>query len=586
MKFFDCNCSYGRTARPPFRLAADTRELLAEMDWCGIDRALVYHTSQRFSSPVTWNPVVAEEACVSPRLTPAWAILPSACGELPAPTELIAAMRRQNVRALWAFPQEHRFRLDRHSFPDIFRLMAEQRIPLFAKQNLFALKELLSDCPDLVVVAVNQGPHCLDRHLWPLMDAFPNLHIDTSYLLVEGVIEAICERYGSERLLFGSAFPDNCAGGAFLRLVHADIGEEARMAIAEGNLERLLGWGGPLGQQDGVNVTRACNPSPVAAECVAIGRDATCPIIDLHGHWGPFGGSHLPCASEEKMIAALRRCGVKRIVCSPHEALFGAPDHGNRLMREVIERHPDVLSGYWAVNPNYPSLARRAPNDLGESRGFVGFKFLPDYHVYPLTGERYAPALDYADANRRLVLVHTWGGSTFNSPQALEQVSRKYPNAVFLMGHSGYGDWEEAVRIARDLPNVFLELTAVYVAHDFAMQPSGSGTPEALMSCLQVNGIIEHMVATAGSHKIVFGTDMPWYSPDYAAGSVLFAHIDEASRHDILHRNAERLLCRRKAAAHLSIARTNDMPYAGDEGFDGADPAAGAPGAKPLIRGE
>ena len=115
---------------------------------------------------------------------------------------------------LWAFPQEHRYRLDRGTFPELFRLMARRRIPLLAKETLFQLKELLEACPELIVVAMNQGPHGLDRHLRPLMDAFPHLHVDTSYLLVEGLIEELCSRYGPERLLFGTAYPDNCGGGA------------------------------------------------------------------------------------------------------------------------------------------------------------------------------------------------------------------------------------------------------------------------------------------------------------------------------------------------------------------------------------
>lgn len=240
MKFFDCNCSYGRTARPPHRYATTPAELLQEMDFCGIDCALVFHTNQRFASPSLWNGMLSRDLKRQKRFFPTWAILPTACGELPPPEIMLAEMRKAGVRALRAFPQEHRYRLDRHSFPDLFRLMAKQRIPLFAKENLFLLKELLTDCPDLIVVAVNQGPHSLDRHLWPLMDAFPNLLVDTSYLLVEGVIEATCERYGPERLLFGTAFPDNCSGGALLRLAQAGIGEKARAAIAGGNLERLL----------------------------------------------------------------------------------------------------------------------------------------------------------------------------------------------------------------------------------------------------------------------------------------------------------------------------------------------------------
>ena len=57
-----------------------------------------------------------------------------------------------------------------------------------------------------------------------------------------------------------------------------------------------------------------------------------------------------------------------------------------------------------------------------------------------------------------------------------------------------------------------------------------------------VNGLIEYMVSTAGSSKIVFGSDLPWYSQHYHAGAVLFSRITDEARHDILHRNAERLL--------------------------------------------
>jgi len=503
------------------------------MDWCGIDAALVYHANQRFASPVTWNPALAGELKGCKRLVPTWAILPESCKELQPAEELVSEMKRRGIAALWAFPQEHRYRLDGGSFKDLFRLMAQKRIPLFAKENLSNLKELLEECPDLPVVAVNQGPHSLDRFLRPLMDAFPNLYIETSGLLVEGLIEGLCARYGPERILFGSGFPDNCTGGAFRRLLRADIGDDARKAIAGENLVRLLQWGGnktvlSWGTSGGGRAGRIAGKS--------------IPIVDMHGHWGPMPGGYLPVASEEAMVRVLKRCGVKRIVCSAHEALLGDTVRGNRDMQAAIRRHPGLLSGYWAVNPNYPALAARAPADFARARGFIGFKLLPDYHVYPLTGDRYCPALEHAASRGLPVLVHTWGGSTFNSPQMLEQVAVRHPGAIFIMGHSGYGDWDASVRIARDLPNVYLELTAVYAAHDFAMLPGGSGTPVLLNSCLHVNGIIEYMVEHAGAGKILFGTDLPWYSPDYAAGAVLYAHIDDSARHAILHGNAERLL--------------------------------------------
>src|SRR4051794_8390581 len=67
----------------------------------------------------------------------------------------------------------------------------------------------------------------------------------------------------------------------------------------------------------------------------------------------------------------------------------------------------------------------------------------------------------------------------------------------------------------------------------------GSLMPRAPVFSPHVNGLIEYMVETAGSRKVGFGSDLPWYSQHYHAGAVLFAHISDEARHDILHRNAE-----------------------------------------------
>ena len=143
-------------------------------------------------------------------------------------------------------------------------------------------------------------------------------------------------------------------------------------------------------------------------------------------------------------------------------------------------------------------------------------------------------------------MVHTWGGSPYNAPGLFANMARRYPNATFLMGHSGYGEWETAVSIASDLPNVFLDITSVVVGIDFALTPGGSLMPYVPADSPQVNGLIEYMVERAGSKRVVFGSDLPWLSQHYHAGAVLFARITDEARHDILHRNAEQLL-----ASHL-----------------------------------
>src|SRR4051794_5587339 len=219
------------------------------------------------------------------------------------------------------------------------------------------------------------------------------------------------------------------------------------------------------------------NPSPIAREYLEQGYSTTCPIIDMHGHLGPFYGCYLPSSPLERMRHRLKRCGVRRIVCSHHSALACDAERGNALMQEVVSAHPDEFLGYWVINPNYPEATAQDLRSFDRRTGFVGLKFWPDYHLVPVTSSRYAPALDYADAHGVLVLVHTFGESPFDAPGMLAEVGERYPRARFLMGHSGYGEWERSVAIARDLPNVYLDLTSVFQALDFSQMPGEASCP-------------------------------------------------------------------------------------------------------------
>jgi predicted TIM-barrel fold metal-dependent hydrolase len=182
-------------------------------------------------------------------------------------------------------------------------------------------------------------------------------------------------------------------------------------------------------------------------------------------------------------------------------------------MQEAIDAHPDAFLGYWVINPNDPEAVARDLDTFGRRRGFVGLKFWPDYHLVPVTSPKYAPALEYADAHGLLVLVHTFGESPFDSPGMLGEVGAPYPRARFLMGHSGYGEWEKSAAIARELPNVYLDLTSVFQALDFSQMPGGSLMPRAPALSPHVNGLVEYLVETAGSARVVFGSDLPWVAP-------------------------------------------------------------------------
>ena len=240
MKLFDANCGFGPYMTRVFRSAGTSAELLEEMDWCGVETALVYHTAMRFDVPAVGNERLLKEIEGNPRLVPTWTLLPSQTGEQPHVSALIEGMRDNGVRALRLFPQDHRYFMDAATWGDQMAVYEERRIPLFIKDSLDNIGTLMGAFPHLVVITANQGINPMDRYAWPLAEKFPYLYFDTSAYLVDGIIEEFCNRYGASRLLFGSGFPDHASGAALLALEHAEISDEGREAIGHGNLTRIL----------------------------------------------------------------------------------------------------------------------------------------------------------------------------------------------------------------------------------------------------------------------------------------------------------------------------------------------------------
>ncbi len=261
-------------------------------------------------------------------------------------------------------------------------------------------------------------------------------------------------------------------------------------------------------------------PSPLAREFWEFGRSESCPIYDMHGHMGPFHSIYFPRGDAAGMIRTMDECGVRMLVFSHHLALF-APDVGNAASIEAVRRYRDRLRAYCVINPNYPEQSEADLATFEAHRDvYVGFKFLPDYHKIALTDLRCRAAWEYADAHELLVLTHTWRDSSFDGPAVVRQIGERYPHVKLLLGHSFHDDWDAAVAIARDFANVYLELTAVF----------------------DDRGPLEKFCGEAGSHRLLFGTDLPWFDPHQAVGALLSAQITDEDRHNICHRNAEKLL--------------------------------------------
>jgi predicted TIM-barrel fold metal-dependent hydrolase len=248
MKFFDCNSSFGASMNPPIKYAETAQELLKEMDYYGISEALVHHSRQHDDSPDVGNAILLREIEGIDRLHGTFAILPTHTGELGTVETLLNNMKEKNVRSFWAFPAEHKYLMSRTALADLYDIMVERNIPLFISINESSgvsgwhlVDKILSDAPQLTLAVTEHGSWGHDRFFRPLIEKYENLYLEISRYELDGGIRDFVRKYGADRLLFGTGFPNWNPGGPILTLTQADITNKEMEMIASGNLERILG---------------------------------------------------------------------------------------------------------------------------------------------------------------------------------------------------------------------------------------------------------------------------------------------------------------------------------------------------------
>ncbi len=260
------------------------------------------------------------------------------------------------------------------------------------------------------------------------------------------------------------------------------------------------------------------NPSQLAADFIK-NRCMPLPIIDSHAHMGVNYGTYMSKASMDEMVEIMDKENIEMVFCAPHSALFD-PGMQNKELEEAMAKYPDRFRGYFTFNPNYCDRFSATMSAVLDVPGYLGFKFLPTYHRYPIDGENYRPALEFANQHGRMILIHTWGNNDpHNGPRHIEAAAGQYRNAIFIMGHSAPGELDEAIAVAKRHENVYLDLCDIH----------------------RHSGIVDKIVSAIGADRVLFGTDIPWYDPGYGIGSVLFSRISDGDKYKILYENAKAL---------------------------------------------
>jgi predicted TIM-barrel fold metal-dependent hydrolase len=243
VRLIDCDSYLGRHPRRVDVGENGPEQMLREMDCAGIDVAIVAGYQARWHSPAIGNDAVSSVVASRPRLRACWAMLPDSCGEIPPAAEFVAEARQRGVVAMRAYPVDHGYDLLGRESERVLHEMTRAGMPLLidAEQAPWpVISELARRFDELPIVVCRVGYRTL-RSAVAVLDVAAEVRCDLANLTSHGAIRWLTERFGAERLVFGTGAPVRDRAEAVAMLLLSEISASEVAAIGAGNASALFG---------------------------------------------------------------------------------------------------------------------------------------------------------------------------------------------------------------------------------------------------------------------------------------------------------------------------------------------------------
>lgn len=235
---FDANVSLGR--RHNQRVAVDSPEdTLSEMARAGIQRAVVYSPHAVNFDSRDGNNLLLETIEGHDGFVPQFVGNPV----FDNLDEFSAEIEELNIRSVRLAPMPHKYPFQDWIVGDWLEWMESENLPIWIDAPNVDPPELhavIKSHPKtkVLLAEVHYG------HLpWaiPLLKSLPNTYIELSRFVSVDGINRLLNLIGSDRILFGSRFPESSMAPQIYNLHLNSLSNEDLTAICAGNLERLLG---------------------------------------------------------------------------------------------------------------------------------------------------------------------------------------------------------------------------------------------------------------------------------------------------------------------------------------------------------
>ena len=152
---------------------------------------------------------------------------------------------RSNAAFMRLFPKKLNYSLAGAETVPLLYLLEERRLPLMVWHTETSWAEIDKICgrhPDLPVIIDGNDKKLLyhNRAYIPLLLKHQNLYIETFNLIQYLFYETLADKYKTDRFVFGTNYPANSPLAPLYMLLNADIPEETKEKILNGNIKKLI----------------------------------------------------------------------------------------------------------------------------------------------------------------------------------------------------------------------------------------------------------------------------------------------------------------------------------------------------------
>lgn len=248
MEFFDVFLTIGATNGAIRRCPRTEEQALRLMDSYWVAESLVFHTVARDSDPELGN--AALSSVKSERLRKVWAADLSFVIE-ESPQDFLKRALSAGAKAILINPLTRNIRISRSPrLSALAKLLEERRIPLLATYRAhdkwedtidwYDLADFCNMFPELPVLAWEWRTRA-NRPLFDALAQTKNLRVSVSSLWQARMIACIVDAFGPDRIVFSMGLPGLDPGSFQMAVNFAEISREARLALANGTIRKILG---------------------------------------------------------------------------------------------------------------------------------------------------------------------------------------------------------------------------------------------------------------------------------------------------------------------------------------------------------